>query len=52
MNRATIVYIVNSKTNEVLMAKKTRKVGVGYWFGYGGKINDGEHEDDNICDEV
>ena len=42
MLKATIVYIVDPVTHEVLMAKKTRKVGVGYWFGYGGKIEEGE----------
>ncbi|SRR6266403_2925801 len=40
--KATIVYIIDKETNEVLMAKKRRKVGVGYWFGYGGKIEDDE----------
>ena len=42
MKKATIVYIIDPDTQEVLMAKKTRKVGVGYWFGYGGKIDPDE----------
>jgi len=52
MKKATIVYIVNPHTQEVLLAKKTRKVGVGYWFGYGGKIEEGEEADESLCGEV
>lgn len=35
MKKATLVYIVDD--GEVLMAKKTQKVGIGCYFGYGGK---------------
>jgi ADP-ribose pyrophosphatase YjhB (NUDIX family) len=44
--KATIVYIIDPETNEVLMAKKVRKVGVGYWFGYGGKLEGDETPED------
>jgi len=37
MKKATCVYIIDSVAKDVLMARKTRKVGIGYWFGYGGK---------------
>jgi 8-oxo-dGTP diphosphatase len=46
MAKATIVYIVDPDLGEVLMAKKVRKVGIGYYFGYGGKIEDGESPED------
>ena len=36
------MYVV--KDGKVLLAKKTRKVNVGKWTGYGGKIDDGETE--------
>jgi 8-oxo-dGTP diphosphatase len=50
--RATIIYLVNQDDNTVLMARKMLDVGAGYWFGYGGKIEEGENEDDCICREV
>jgi hypothetical protein len=37
MKKATLVYIVDD--DEVLMAKKVRKIGTGFFFGYGGKKN-------------
>ncbi len=40
MKKATILYQVEN--NEVLLAKKKRKVGVGYYFGYGGKVEGDE----------
>lgn len=46
MAKATIVYIVDPDLGEVLMAKKVRKVGIGYYFGYGGEIEDGESPED------
>jgi ADP-ribose pyrophosphatase YjhB (NUDIX family) len=39
---ATLIYVV--KDNKVLLARKTRKVNVGKWTGYGGKIDEGESE--------
>jgi ADP-ribose pyrophosphatase YjhB (NUDIX family) len=50
--KATIVYIIDPDTHEVLMAKKMKKVGVGYWFGYGGKLEDGETALECICRET
>jgi hypothetical protein len=50
--QATIVYIIDPNTHEVLMAKKVRKVGVGYWFGYGGKIDEGQTAEESIIDEA
>ena len=47
MAKATLVYIIDPDTQEVLMAKRgAKKVGVGYWFGYGGKIEEGETPED------
>lgn len=44
MKKATILYILRIRDGktQVLMAKKTRVVGVGKWFGYGGKIEENE----------
>ena len=44
MKTATIVYITRPGTHirEVLLALKSKVVGVGKRFGYGGKIKDGE----------
>ncbi len=50
--RATIIYLIDKDKGSVLMAKKTRKVGIGYWFGYGGKIDEGEDEDISVCRET
>ncbi len=38
--RATICFL--KKGNEVLLAKKTRKIGAGKWNGYGGGIDQDE----------
>ncbi len=40
MKKATIVFCI--KGDQVLLAKKTRKVGAGKWNGYGGKVDEGE----------
>ena len=44
MKKATIVYITrnNQGVKEVLLAIKQKFVGIGKWFGYGGKIEKGE----------
>lgn len=52
MAKATIVYIIDPETNEVLMAKKVRKVGIGCWFGYGGKIDETETASECIIRET
>jgi ADP-ribose pyrophosphatase YjhB (NUDIX family) len=52
MSKATLVYIIDPDTNEVLMAKKMKKVGIGYWFGYGGKTEEGETLEDCVCRET
>ena len=53
MAKATLVYIIDPDTNEVLMAKRAmKKVGLGYWFGYGGKQEEGESLEDCACREV
>ena len=49
---ATLIYILNKEKSSVLLAKKTRKVGIGYWFGYGGKIESEQTADDCICQET
>lgn len=49
---ATIVYLVNPVEGTVIMAKKTRKVGIGYWFGYGGKIEADEDPETCTCRET
>ena len=52
MKKGTIIYIIDDQSKQVLMAMKTRKVGVGCWFGYGGKIDEGETPDKCICRET
>lgn len=47
--KATLLYIVDPETQEVLMAKKCKKVGVGFWFGYGGKLEDEDAGDMKRC---
>ncbi|MBN2093981.1 MAG: NUDIX domain-containing protein [Candidatus Zambryskibacteria bacterium] len=37
---ATLVFPI--KRDEVLLARKTRKIGVGLWNGWGGMVEDGE----------
>lgn len=37
---ATVVFLI--KDNKILLAKKTKKIGVGLWNGYGGKKEDEE----------
>lgn len=41
----TCVYLVNGERG-LLLAKKTKKLCVGLWNGYGGKVKDGEHIDE------
>ena len=50
--RATIVYIIDEIKQEVWMAKKARKVGTGYYFGYGGKIEEWQTPDENVVEET
>jgi 8-oxo-dGTP pyrophosphatase MutT (NUDIX family) len=45
--KATLIYLVDLETEEVLMAKKVRAPGAGFLFGYGGKHS--ENESDNAC---
>lgn len=53
MAKATLVYIIDPDTQEVLLAKRVaKKVGLGYWFGYGGKVEDGESPEDCACRET
>lgn len=52
MAKATIVYIIDPQTNEVLMARKVRKVGTGFWFGYGGKIEAGQTPQECTIEET
>lgn len=52
MLKATIVYIIDPDTQEVLMARKVRKVGIGYWFGYGGKIEEGQTPEECMFEET
>ncbi len=49
---ATIVYLVNPVDGTVIMVKKTREPGIGYWFGYGGKIEEGETPEMCTCRET
>ncbi len=49
---ATAVYVVDRVLKEVLLAIKTRKVGIGCYFPYGGWIKDGETSRGCTCREV
>lgn len=46
---ATAVYIIDPSTQSVLLAKKTRKIGIGKWFGYGGKEEEVDNHDPIAC---
>ena len=52
MKKATLIYMIERQINEVWMAKKTRKIGVGYYFGYGGKIEPGQTAIESIIEET
>ena len=50
----TCVFLIRTNENgkkEVLLAKKTRKIGVGCWNGYGGKVEVGEGLEDSAVRE-
>ena len=46
---ATAVYIIDREKQAVLLAKKTRKIGVGKRFGYGGKVDEIDNGDPIAC---
>lgn len=47
--KATLVYIIDPDTREVLFATKSRGVGAGFLFGYGGKFEDEDEGDPRRC---
>jgi len=47
---ATLCLLV--RDNQVLLAKKTRKIGAGFWNGYGGGIDNGESARTAACREL
>ncbi len=47
--KATLIYIIDPETLEVLLATKGRKVGAGFLFGYGGKLEDEDEGDARKC---
>ncbi len=49
---ATLIYPIDKGANAVILATQTRGPGVGYRFGYGGKIEDGEDADTCVCRET
>lgn len=49
MPKATLVYVIDEKTKKVLLAKKRRKIGIGKWFGYGGKFEPEDLGDPIAC---
>ena len=50
MKKATILFCI--RDGQVLLAKKTKKVGSGKWNGYGGKVEDGENIEDATVREM
>lgn len=46
----TLVFPIRAK--RILMALKTRKIGAGYWNGYGGGIEEGENLRSAACREL
>jgi 8-oxo-dGTP pyrophosphatase MutT (NUDIX family) len=52
MMKCTITYIVNPIDETVLLAKKTRKIGVGYYFGFGGGIEKDQTPTQNAVEET
>lgn len=57
---ATLVYVVDPNLREVLLIKKVRKVAIGHWLGFGGKIDEGytslscarEETSDETCGHI
>jgi len=47
--KATLLYIIDPDTFEVLLATKGRGVGAGFLFGYGGKLEDEDGGDMKKC---
>lgn len=47
--KATLLYIVDPITFEVLFAIKGRKIGAGFLFGYGGKFEEEDRGDARSC---
>lgn len=47
--KATLLYVVDPDTLEVLFATKGRGVGAGFLFGYGGKFEDEDEGDARKC---
>ncbi len=46
---ATCLYFINPHTSLFLAARKTRKVGIGKIFGYGGKFEEEDENDPLAC---
>ncbi len=47
--KATLLYVVDPDTFEVLFATKGRGIGKGFLFGYGGKFEDEDNSDARKC---
>jgi len=47
--KATLLYIIDPNTLEVLFAIKVRSVGAGFLFGYGGKFKEIDNGDPRRC---
>lgn len=48
--RAVVVFVIEN--NKVLLAKKTKKIGKGFWSGYGGGIENGETPEEAVVRET
>lgn len=50
MTEATLGFLF--RDGKIILAKKKRKIGVGKWNGYGGKIEEGEDRIENLIREM
>ena len=52
MRNATLCFLINKETNEILLGMKKRGFGKDKWNGFGGKIAKGETEEDGAKREL
>ena len=52
MKPATLIFLINKKTNQICLGMKKRRFGAGKWNGYGGKVDEGEEVIDAAIREL
>jgi 8-oxo-dGTP pyrophosphatase MutT (NUDIX family) len=52
MRNATLLFLIDRKTNTICLGMKKRGFGASRWNGFGGKVNDGEEIEDAAIRET